>query len=39
MLTEVNDIIFQCSWCHSCQFKSKNFFIFFDVHLCLPLWK
>jgi len=39
MLTKVNDVIFQCLWCHSCQFKLQIFSSFFDVHLWPPTLK
>jgi len=39
MLTEANDVIFQCLWRHSCQFKSQKFSMFFDLHLCPPTLK
>jgi len=39
MLTKVNDIKFQCLWCHSCQFRSQKLSSFFDVRLCRPTLK
>jgi len=32
MLTKVNDVIFQCLWRHSCQFKPQIFFYFLDIY-------
>jgi len=39
MVTKVIDVIFQCLWCHSCQFKLQKLSSFFDVHLFPPLRK
>jgi len=39
MLTKVNDVIVQCLWRHSSQFKSQKCFTFFDVHLFPPTLK
>jgi len=35
-----NDVIFQCLWRHSCQFKPQKFSIVFFLGTCAPpLWK
>jgi len=39
MLTKVNDVLFQCLWGHSCQFKPQKFSIFFWLTLLPRLWK
>jgi len=33
MLTKFDDVIVQCLWRHSSQFKSQKCFTFFDVYL------
>jgi len=39
MLTKFIDVILQCLWRHSYQFKPKNFSRIFWVALVPPLWK
>jgi len=39
MLKKLNDVIFQCLWRHSCQFKVQNFSKFFWLGLVLPTLK
>ena len=36
MLTKVNDVMFQCLWRHSCQFKLQKFSIVFLMCTCAP---
>jgi len=38
MLTKVMEVVFQCLWRHSCQFKPQTL-LCFHLHLCSPLSK